>query len=96
MLWSVGLFGYFPTYSLGNVYSGCLHNALRQAVPDLDDQLSAGDMGQATAWLRETVQQHGGLYTPRELITRACGFEPTEAPLMAYLQEKFGALYPTT
>jgi carboxypeptidase Taq len=92
--WSVGLFGYFPTYSLGNVYSGCLHSALRQAVPDLDDHLAAGDMGQATAWLRENVQQHGGLYTPRELITRACGFEPTEAPLMAYLQEKFGALYP--
>ncbi|MGB0159960.1 MAG: carboxypeptidase M32, partial [Thalassovita mediterranea] len=38
--WSVGLFGYFPTYSLGNVYAGCLHQALRQAVPDLDAQLA--------------------------------------------------------
>lgn len=92
--WSVGLFGYFPTYSLGNVYAGCLHRALRQAVPDLDDHLAQGDMDQASAWLRENVQQHGGLYAPRELITRACGFEPTEEPLMAYLRDKFGALYP--
>ncbi len=92
--WSVGLFGYFPTYSLGNVYAGCLAEALRQAVPDLDARLAQGDMGQAMGWLRENVQQHGGLYTPRQLITRACGFEPTEAPLMTYLQEKFGALYP--
>ena len=91
--WAVGLFGYFPTYSLGNVYAGCLAEALRRAVPDLDAQLAQGDMGQAMAWLRENVQQHGGLYPPRELITRACGTAPTEAPLLAYLQEKFGALY---
>ena len=91
--WSVGLFGYFPTYSLGNVYAGCLSEALRQAVPDLDTQLEMGDMASAMAWLRENVQQHGGLYAPRELITRACGFEPTEAPLMNYLEKKFGALY---
>ncbi|WP_138934214.1 carboxypeptidase M32 [Roseovarius arcticus] len=92
--WSVGLFGYFPTYSLGNVYAGCLSEALRQAVPDLDAQLGQGDMSGAMGWLRENVQQHGGLYTPRELITRACGFEPTEEPLMRYLEQKFGALYP--
>ena len=92
--WSVGLFGYFPTYSLGNVYAGCLHEALRQAVPDLDAQLGKGDLTGATAWLGENVQQHGGLYEPRELITRACGAEPTAAPLMAYLEAKFGAIYP--
>ena len=92
--WSVGLFGYFPTYSLGNVYAGCLHEALRVAVPDLDVQLAAGDLEAATGWLAEHVQQHGGLYEPHELITRACGAEPTAAPLMAYLDEKFGALYP--
>jgi carboxypeptidase Taq len=92
--WSVGLFGYFPTYALGNVYAGCLHKALRAAVPELDAHLERGDPGPATAWLRETVQRHGGLYPPRELIARACGEEPTAAPLMAYLEEKFGALYP--
>ncbi|WP_306114415.1 MULTISPECIES: carboxypeptidase M32 [unclassified Roseovarius] len=91
--WSVGLFGYFPTYSLGNVYAGCLHATLRKAVPDLDAQLAAGDLGAATTWLGNNVQQYGGLFEPRELITRACGAEPTAVPLMSYLEEKFGTLY---
>ena len=50
--WSVGLFGYFPTYSLGNLYAGCLHKALRVAVPNLDADLAKGDLAAATAWLR--------------------------------------------
>ena len=91
--WSVGLFGYFPTYSLGNVYAGCLHQAMRMALPDLEGQLAQGDTTGATGWLRENVQRHGGLYTPREVIARASGMEPSEAPLLAYLQDKFSGLY---
>ncbi|WP_372887511.1 carboxypeptidase M32, partial [Shimia sp.] len=48
--WSVGLFGYFPTYSLGNVYAGCLYDALRGAVPQLEAQLATGDTSAATGW----------------------------------------------
>ena len=62
--WSVGLFGYFPTYALGNVYAGCLNAAMRQAVPDLDRFLAQGDAGPAVEWLRENMQRHGGLYPP--------------------------------
>ena len=91
--WSCGLFGYFPTYSLGNVYAGCLHKALRGAVPDLDDQLARGDTSTATGWLRENVQRHGGLYSPRETVAQACGFEPSEGPLLDYLEAKFRGLY---
>ncbi len=91
--WSVGLFGYFPTYALGNVYAGCLNQALRVAVPDLDRQLAAGDTSAATGWLGENLQQHGGLYLPREIITRASGMEPSQAPLLAYLEAKFSRLY---
>ncbi|MFW2544019.1 carboxypeptidase M32 [Primorskyibacter sp. 2E107] len=92
--WSAGLFGYFPTYSLGNVYAGCLNECLRAAVPDLDDRLAEGDTKPATDWLRENLQTHGGLYEPREVITKACGGKaPTEAPLLDYLEAKFGALY---
>ena len=91
--WSVGLFGYFPTYTLGNVYAGCLHEALRRDVSDLDAQLARGDTTGATGWLRENVQQHGGLYEPREIITLACGKAPSEAPLLDYLETKFGAIY---
>lgn len=91
--WSVGLFGYFPTYSLGNVYAGCLHEALQTAVPNLDDQLAKGDTKPALGWLRENLQQHGGLRTPRETITHACGVEPTEAPLLNYIEAKFSDIY---
>ena len=91
--WSVGLFGYFPTYSLGNVFAGCLQQALRQAVPDLDDQLARGETGAATGWLRENLQRHGGLMTPRETVTHACGFEPDEGPLLDYLEAKFRGIY---
>jgi carboxypeptidase Taq len=91
--WSVGLFGYFPTYSLGNVYAGCLYQALRKAVPGLDNQLAAGDTYGATKWLRDNVQGHGGLYLPEEVIRNASGMEPSEQPLLDYLETKFSALY---
>ncbi|MBN2630133.1 MAG: carboxypeptidase M32 [Rhodobacteraceae bacterium] len=91
--WSCGLFGYFPTYTLGNVYAGCLNLAMRAAVPDLDDHLARGDATPATDWLRENLQRHGGLYEPREVVARACGFEPDEGPLLDYLEAKFAEIY---
>ena len=91
--WSVGLFGYFPTYTLGNVYAGCLHAALRRDLPGLDAQLAAGDPSQAVGWLAEKVQRFGGLYEPREVIAQACGEAPTEAPLLDYLEAKFSGIY---
>ena len=91
--WSVGLFGYFPTYSLGNVYAGCLNKTLREQVTGVEAALASGDALPATAWLRENLQRHGGLRTPRETIRHACGFEPSEAPLLEYLEAKFGEIY---
>ena len=91
--WSIGLFGYFPTYSLGNVYAGCLNAAMRQAIPDLDDQLARGDTTAATTWLRDNVQRHGGLYRPAEVIEKACGTAPTAGPLLDYIEAKFRGLY---
>ncbi|AXI42396.1 carboxypeptidase M32 [Sulfitobacter sp. SK011] len=91
--WAVGLIGYFPTYSLGNVYAGCLNEALRKAVPGLDDELAQGDTSSATSWLRENVQIHGGLYEPRDVIERASGTAPSEAPLLSYLKTKFADIY---
>ena len=91
--WAAGLLGYFPTYALGNVYAGCLYEALRDAVPGLDDQLAQGELGAATGWLRDNVQRHGGLYLPREVIEKASGQPPSEGPLLRYLEAKFGDLY---
>jgi carboxypeptidase Taq len=91
--WSVGLFGYFPTYTLGNVYAGCLHAALRRDVPDLDARLSQGDTAAATGWLREKVQRFGALRLPEDTILHATGAAPTVGPLLDYLEAKFGAIY---
>ncbi|MFC6638084.1 carboxypeptidase M32 [Sulfitobacter sp. JBTF-M27] len=91
--WSVGLIGYFPTYSLGNVYAGCLHDALRRDVPELDAQLAQGDTTAATGWLNQNVQKHGGLYEPKEVIEKASGQPPSESPLLSYLKGKFSELY---
>ena len=91
--WSVGLFGYFPTYSLGNVYAGCLNQTLRLDVPDLDEHLRVGQTVPATRWLKENLQQYGLLKTPSETITDACRFEPSEAPLLNYLNTKFTKIY---
>lgn len=91
--WSAGLFGYFPTYSLGNVYAGCLYHALRADVGNLDKRLAKGDTAPATSWLRAKVQVHGGLYEPREVIAMAAGMEPSPDPLLDYLEAKFGEIY---
>ena len=91
--WSVGLFGYFPTYSLGNVYAGCLNAALRDAVPDVDEALAAGDATPAVEWLRENLQRHGSLYRPVDLTGRATGAPVSAEPLLDYLDAKFGEIY---
>ena len=91
--WASGAFGYFPTYCLGNVYAGCLHQTLRRDIPDLDTQMAEGNLAFATSWLHDKVQSHGGLYEPREIITRAVGVAPSEGPLLDYLEAKFGTLY---
>jgi carboxypeptidase Taq len=91
--WSVGLFGYFPTYALGNVYAGCLNQKMRADLTGLDTELAAGNTASATGWLRENLQQYGGLRSPRDTIARAAGFAPSPVPLMQYLDEKFSRLY---
>jgi carboxypeptidase Taq len=97
--WSVGLFGYFPTYALGNVYAGCLHKAaLRADLPDLDAaSRRRRHPAPATAWLRGTgCSAHGGLLsTPARRSNARCRRlrAVTAAPLLDYLDAKFTALY---
>ncbi|MEM8554903.1 MAG: carboxypeptidase M32 [Pseudomonadota bacterium] len=90
--WSVGLFGYFPTYTLGNVYAGCLHQAMRGALPNLDAHMANGDVSAAVAWLRDGLQLHGSRFEPKETIEHACGANVSAEPLLGYLDAKFGAV----
>lgn len=91
--WSAGLFGYFPTYALGNIYAAGLHAALRRDIPDLDARLAAGDLEPVLAWLGPRIHHRGRLVAPPVLIAEACGEAPTETALLDYLEAKFGEVY---
>lgn len=92
--WAVGLMGYFPTYSLGNLFAGCLMAAARRDVPGIDHALAKGDPSPATGWMREHLQRFGSLRTPAATVENATGEVPSAGPLLAYLEGKFGELYP--
>jgi carboxypeptidase Taq len=91
--WSVGLFGYFPTYSLGNIYAACLDKAMRRALPDCDAMVRAAETGPILEWMRAHIHASGRLLPAAELIEQATGEAPSTAPLLEYLEAKFGALY---
>ena len=91
--WAEGLFGYFPTYTLGNVYAGELWAALRRDIGDTDAPTRAGDLGPVLDWLRARVHRRGALHMPAEIVAQACGHPPGEGPLLDYLEEKYAALY---
>jgi carboxypeptidase Taq len=91
--WSEGLFGYFPTYSLGNVYAGCLFEAMQNQLPSLNKNLKIGNLSEAIEWLSSSVHQHGSLYSPIELIRDASGSEITAKPLISYIEKKYSSIY---
>ena len=91
--WAAGAFGYFPTYTLGNVYAGCLYQKMQTSISDLDVTLLNGDLSLATNWLRENVQAHGSLFEPKATIEKATGSEVSVDPLLNYLEEKYKDLY---
>jgi carboxypeptidase Taq len=91
--WSFGLFGYFPTYTLGNLYAAQLWNAIRRDLPDLDNQLAAGEFTNVLGWTRERIHRHGRVYRPTELVERATGEPINPRYLVNYLNDKYGQLY---
>ena len=91
--WSSGGIGYFPTYALGNVISLQLWAVVREAIPDLDDQMRAGELEGLSAWLTENLYSLGRKFTPKETIERVTGSPKIDPqPYLAYLREKVSAL----
>jgi carboxypeptidase Taq len=86
--WSAGLIGYFPTYTLGNIYSAQLFAAANRELGTLDRQIQKGEFRGLLEWLRSKVHRHGQSYLPMELIERATG-EPVDSKyLMEHLKSK--------
>ena len=91
--WATGAFGYFPTYSLGNIYAACLFEAAGKAIADLPGRMAAGDFGPLRDWLGAHVHAKGRLLRPRDLIAAATGSAPTAGPLLRHLRAKAAAVY---
>ena len=85
--WSSGSFGYFPTYALGNVISLQIWAAARDAIPDLDAQMEAGELVGLSTWLRDNLYRLGRKLTPKETIERLTGSPKIDPqPYLAYLR----------
>ncbi|HET6310493.1 MAG TPA: carboxypeptidase M32 [Candidatus Nitrosotalea sp.] len=91
--WSYVSFGIFPGYTIGNLIGAQLMEKIRAAIPDLDAQIERGEFVALLRWLRKNVHVHGRKFTPNELLERATGKPLTPAPWIAYVREKYGALY---
>ncbi len=91
--WSMGGFGYFPSYSLGNLYAAQFANTLRKEFPHLDEIVAKGDFLEIREWLREKIHQYGRLYSPKELIMRVTGEELNANYLVEYLEQKYSNVY---
>jgi len=89
--WSIGLMGYFPTYTLGNLNAAQLMRRAAQENPALDGELARGQYASLLKWLREKIHSHGSRHTPAELMKQATG-EPTQSSYhLDYLKNKFVA-----
>ncbi|MBM4286003.1 MAG: carboxypeptidase M32 [Deltaproteobacteria bacterium] len=91
--WSAGHFGYFPTYTLGNLYAAQLFHQARLEVGPWEEHFAAGDFSGLLDWLRRRIHHPGKSFRPRELIARVTGKTLESDELVAYLKEKFAELY---
>ncbi len=91
--WSMGSFGYFPTYQLGNLYAAQLFAAARRALPDLPQKIAGGEFRTLREWLRTNIHRHGKRHRATELLRQVTGQAPTVRPYMDYLNGKFRPLY---
>jgi carboxypeptidase Taq len=87
--WSEGLFGYFPSYTLGAMYAAQWFAAIRRAVPDLDTRMADGDLAPALDWLKAKVWSQGSRWTTDELVTRATGSALDAAHYRKHLETRY-------
>ena len=90
--WSGG-FGYFPTYTLGNLYGAQIYHKLLEVFPDLNSRLEKGETAFILRWLEEHMYAHGVIYVPEELILRVTGELPNPQHFVRYLTTKFEDIY---
>ncbi|MHB8873088.1 MAG: carboxypeptidase M32 [Myxococcaceae bacterium] len=91
--WAWGELGYFPTYSLGNLYSASLYNAARRELPGLEESLGRGELLPLRDWLREKIHRQGFRTSAEDRVTKVTGQGLTDVDFIGYLKAKYSALY---
>ncbi len=91
--WGSGLFGYFPTYTLGNMFSAQLYAKAVEDCGDFSARFARGDFGDLLGWLRQNVHRRGRIFNADRLIEVVTGKPPSHKPLIAMLKTKYEALY---
>lgn len=91
--WAMGAFGYFPTYTLGNLIAAQLYEAAEQEISDLEACLAGGDFEPLLAWMRSKVHQHGKRYSADELVQAATGAPLGPEAFLRSLRASAAAVY---
>lgn len=91
--WSMGAFGYFPTYTLGNLYSVQFFEQAKLEVPQLEENIAAGQLIPLRQWLEQKIHRWGRMFTPDHLARRVTGNGVSPEPFLRYLETKYGELY---
>jgi carboxypeptidase Taq len=94
--WSAGLIGYFPTYSLGNLYAAQFFEQADKDLGGLAAQFSCGDFMPLKEWLQRNIHHRGQCYTATELVQLVTGKPLSHAPLIRHLRGKLEPLYGLT
>lgn len=89
--WAEGLIGYFPTYTLGNMYGAQLFAAAERAIGPLEETFAAGDFGGLRGWLGENIHRHGQRYTADRIVERVTGSAPDPSALVESLSRRYRA-----
>ena len=87
--WSTGAFGYFPSYTLGNILCAQLWECLEHEIPSVKNKIRLGEYGSILKWLREKVHCLGARYSAVELVKKVTGENLSEKPLLKYLNRKY-------
>lgn len=91
--WSMGSFGYFPTYTLGNLYASHLFEAFEDAFPDWNKRVAQGDLIFIRDWLHKNVYQYGRQYSAKDLLKKVTGKPFSEKAFINYLNKKYAGIY---
>lgn len=90
--WSSGMFGYFPSYSIGSAYASQIYAAMQKEL-DIPALVEKGELAPIVAWLTEKIYRFGCMKKPAELIENACGAPFDPAYYTDYLTKKYSEIY---